>query len=109
VKIAVGTTRCSIVVTAIMRAGWKNRSQGADYKREETTKSRVHRMRYPPLKATCWGHVHSGGEVAHKPTLRRKETRIKTAHKKGGSESIGYMFGVFFLKRYLRSSTGSQE
>jgi hypothetical protein len=35
--------------------------------------------------------------------------RIKTAHKKGGSEGIGFMFEVFLLRRYLRSSTGSQE
>jgi hypothetical protein len=83
VKVGVGTTKYSIVVTAIMRAGRRTHSQGADYKRKESTKSRVHRMRYPPLKSTCWGHTHSGGEVAHKLTLRIKGTRIKTAHKKG--------------------------
>jgi hypothetical protein len=92
-----------------MRAGRRTCSQGADYKRKESTKSRVHRMRYPPRKTIHWGHVHSGGEVAHKPTLRRKGTRIKTAHKKGGSEGISYVFEVFLLKRCLRSFTGSQE
>jgi hypothetical protein len=35
--------------------------------------------------------------------------RIKTAHKKGGSEGIVYLYKVILLKRYLRSSTGSQE
>jgi hypothetical protein len=109
VKVAVGTTRHSIVVTAIMRAERGTHSQGTDYKRKESTKNRVHRTRYPPLKATCWGHTHSGGEVAHKLTLRRRGMRIKTAHKKGGSERIGYVFEVFLLKRYLRSSAGSQE
>jgi hypothetical protein len=49
---------------------------------EKSTKSRVYRMRYTPLKATCWGHT-TRGEVAHKLTLRRKGTRIKTIHKKG--------------------------
>jgi hypothetical protein len=42
-------------------------------------------------------------------TLRRKGTRIKTAHKMGGSEGINYVFEVFLLKRYLRSSIGSRE
>jgi hypothetical protein len=69
----------------------------------------VHRTRYPPHKATHWGHVHSGGEGAHKLTLRIKGTRIKTAHKKGKSEDISYVFEVILFKRYLRSSTGSQE
>jgi hypothetical protein len=66
-----------------MRAGRGTRSQSTDYKRKESTKSRVHRMRCPSLKATPWGHTHSGAKVAHKPTLRRKGTRIKTAHEKG--------------------------
>jgi hypothetical protein len=83
------------------------RSQGTDYKRKESTKSRLHRTRYPPLKPTRWGHTHSGGEVAHKLTLRRKGMRTKTARKKGGSEGKGYVFEVFLLK-YLKSSTGSQ-
>jgi hypothetical protein len=59
-----------------MGAGRKMHSQGADYKREERTKSRVHRMAYLPLKAIHWGHIYLGGEVAHKPTLRIKGTRI---------------------------------
>jgi hypothetical protein len=25
---------------------------------------------YPPFKANCWSHIHSGGEVTHKPTLK---------------------------------------
>jgi hypothetical protein len=59
-----------------MGAGRRTHSQGADYKREESTKSRVHRMRYPPLKTTHEGHIHSEGEVPHKLTLRIKGTRI---------------------------------
>jgi hypothetical protein len=66
----------SVIVTAIIGAERGICSQGADYKREESTKSRVHRVRYPPLKAILWGHIHSGGEAAHKLTLRIKGTRI---------------------------------
>jgi hypothetical protein len=91
------------------REGTRSQGTDTDYKRKESTKSRVHRTKYPPLKVTRWGHTHSGGEDAHKLTLRRKWMRIKTVHKKGGSEGIGYVFEVFLLKRYLRSSTGSQE
>jgi hypothetical protein len=65
-----------------MRAGRGTRSQGTDYKRKESTKNRVHRTRYPPLRATHWGHTHSGGEVAHKPTLRRRGMRIKQPTKR---------------------------
>jgi hypothetical protein len=65
-----------------MRAGRRTCSQGTDYKMEESTKRRIHRMRYPPLKATCWCHIHSGGEVAHKLTLRRKGIRIKQPTKR---------------------------
>jgi hypothetical protein len=75
-----------------MRAGRGTCSQGTDYKRKESTKSRVHRMRYSPLQATRWGHIHSGEELSHKLTLRRRGARIKTAHKKGRSEGIGYVY-----------------
>jgi hypothetical protein len=51
-------------------------SQGAGYKSEESTRNRAHRMRCLPLKATHWSHAHKGGEVAHKPTLKIKETRV---------------------------------
>jgi hypothetical protein len=33
-------------------------------------------MKYLSLKAIHWSHIHSGGEVAHKLTLRIKGTRI---------------------------------
>jgi hypothetical protein len=69
-----------------MRAGRGTRSQGTDYKRKESMKSRVHRTRYPPLRATHWA-TSTRGEVAHRPTLRRKGTRIKTA-------VMGIMFDV---------------
>jgi hypothetical protein len=49
-------------------------------------------MRYSPLQATRWGHIHSGEELSHKLTLRRRGARIKTAHKKGRSEGIGYVY-----------------
>jgi hypothetical protein len=51
-------------------------SQGAGYKSEESTRSRAHRMRYLPLKATHWSHVHSGREVTHKTAFKMKGTRI---------------------------------
>jgi hypothetical protein len=51
-------------------------SQGAGYMSEESTKSSTHRTRYTPLKAILWSHVHLGGEVAHKPILEIKGTRI---------------------------------
>jgi hypothetical protein len=92
-----------------MRVGRRTCSQGAHYNRKESIKSQVHRTRCLPLKVTRCGHIHSGGEVAHKLTLRIKETKIITAHKKGGSEGISYMFEELLLKRYLRSSTGSKE
>jgi hypothetical protein len=57
-------------------------SQGADCKREESTNSRVHRMRYPPCKAICWGHIHSGGEVAYKLTLRIRGPEYKQPTKR---------------------------
>jgi hypothetical protein len=59
-----------------MRAGRGTCSQGAYYKREESTKSRVHRTKYPSLKAIRSGHTHLGGEDAHKLTLRIKGMRI---------------------------------
>jgi hypothetical protein len=54
-----------------MRAGRRTCSQGADYKREESTKSRVHRMRYPPL-----GPYPLRGRSCPQMTLRIKGTRI---------------------------------
>jgi hypothetical protein len=56
--------------------------QGTDYKNKLSIRNRAHRIRYPPLKANRWGHVHSGGEVAHKPTLKIRGTRMLTVHKK---------------------------
>jgi hypothetical protein len=35
------------------------------------------------------GHLHSGGEVAHRLILRREGTRTRFTHRKGWSESIG--------------------
>jgi hypothetical protein len=74
------------------------RAQRAEYTGRDTHHSRL-----------LIGAISTRGEVAYKPTLRRKGTRIKTAHTKGESEGIGYVFKAFLLKRYLRSSTGSQE
>jgi hypothetical protein len=39
-------------------------------------RNRAHRMRYPPLKANHWSHVHSGGEFAHKPALKIRGIRM---------------------------------
>jgi hypothetical protein len=36
-----------------------------------------------------WGHLHSGGEVAHRLILRREGTRTRITHRKGCSGSIG--------------------
>jgi hypothetical protein len=49
----------------------------------------VHRARYPKQTAARWGHLHSGGEVAHRLILRREGTRTRITHRKGWSESIG--------------------
>jgi hypothetical protein len=46
-------------------------------------------------RAVLWGHLHSGGEVAHWPILRREGTRTRITHRKGWSESIG---GVVYSK-----------
>jgi hypothetical protein len=56
-----------------MEVGRRIHSQGTGYKTEESTRSR---MKYPPLKATHWSHAYSGGEVAQKPKLKIKGTRI---------------------------------
>jgi hypothetical protein len=37
---------------------------------------RTHKIRYPPLKANLWSHVHSGREVTHKPTLKIRGIRM---------------------------------
>jgi hypothetical protein len=58
--------------------------KGTSHKKEEST-----RTRYPKQRATKWGHLHSGGEVAHKPILRREGTTTRVTHRKGWSESIG--------------------
>jgi hypothetical protein len=66
--------------------------RGRRAQRAEYTGQDIHHSRL------FFGAISTQGEVAHKLTLRRKGTRIKTAHKNGGSEGIGYMFKVFLLK-----------
>jgi hypothetical protein len=63
--------------------------KGSSHKKEESTRSKVHRARYPKQRAAQWGHLHSGGEVAHSTTLRREGVRTRITHRKGWSESIG--------------------
>jgi hypothetical protein len=52
-------------------------------------------VRYPKQRAAQWGHLHSGGEVAHRPMLRRDGMRTRVTYRKGWSESIG---GVVYNK-----------
>jgi hypothetical protein len=59
------------------------------HKKEETTRSKVHRVRFPKQRAARWDHLKSGGEVAHRPILRREGMRTRITHRKGWSESIG--------------------
>jgi hypothetical protein len=63
--------------------------EGTGHKKEESTMNKVHRARYPKQRAARWGHLHSGGEVAHRPILRREGMRTRVTHRKGWSESIG--------------------
>jgi hypothetical protein len=49
----------------------------------------VHRERYPKQRAVQWGHLHSRGEVTHRPILRRERMRTRITHRKGWSGSIG--------------------
>jgi hypothetical protein len=58
-------------------------SKDPDHKNEESTGNKVHRARYLRQRAVQWDHLHSGGEVTHRPTLRRMETRKRTTHRKG--------------------------
>jgi hypothetical protein len=57
--------------------------RGTDYKNQWSMRNRAHRRRYPPLKANRWGHVHSGGEVTHKPILKIGEPECKQHIKRG--------------------------
>jgi hypothetical protein len=61
--------------------------EGTGHKKELSTNSKTHRARYPKQRAARWGHLHSGGEVAHRPILRREGTRTRITHRKGWSES----------------------
>jgi hypothetical protein len=63
--------------------------KGTSHKKEESTKSKAHRARYPKQRAAPWGLLHSGGEVTHRPILRREGTRTRITHRKGWSGSIG--------------------
>jgi hypothetical protein len=69
--------------------------KGPSHKKEESTRSKAHRVRYPKQRVAQWGHLHSRGEVAHRPILRREGTRTRITHRKGWSESIG---GVVYNK-----------
>jgi hypothetical protein len=68
--------------------GWKD-SKDPGHKNEESIGSKAHRARYLRQRAMRWGHLHSGGEVAHRLTLRRMRMRTRITHRKGWSESIG--------------------
>jgi hypothetical protein len=59
-------------------------------------RNRAHRIRYPPLKANYWGHVHSGGEVTHKPTLNIGEQERKQ-HTNRGREGTEVMCLMWFF------------
>jgi hypothetical protein len=69
--------------------------EGTGHKKEESTRSKVHRARYPKQRAAQWGNLLSGGEVTHRPILRREGIRTRITHKKGWSGSIG---GVVYRK-----------
>jgi hypothetical protein len=59
VRVSDGKSRYSTGINAIIGAGREILRKGTGYKSEESTRSRAHRMRYLPLKATCRSHVHS--------------------------------------------------
>jgi hypothetical protein len=92
-----------------MGAGRGICSQGADYKREETQRAGYTGWATCHLRLFIKAISIQGKKFPTNPTLRIKRTRVQTAHKKGESEDISYVFKVFLLKRYLRSSTGSPE
>jgi hypothetical protein len=57
--------------------------KGTGYESKWSTRNRAHRRRYLPLKVNRWSHVHSGGEVAHKPTLKIGEEECNQPTKRG--------------------------
>jgi hypothetical protein len=63
--------------------------KGPSHKKEESTRRKAHRVRYPKQSAAQWGHLQSGGEVAHRPILRTEGMRMRIIHRKGWSEIIG--------------------
>jgi hypothetical protein len=63
-------------------------SKGPSHKKEESTRSKAHRARYPKQRAARWGHLHSGREVAHRPILRKEMTRTRITHRKGWSGAV---------------------
>jgi hypothetical protein len=57
--------------------------------------SKTHKARYPKQRAVQWGHLHPGGEFAHRPILRKGGMRIRVTHRMEWNESIG---GVVYNK-----------
>jgi hypothetical protein len=69
--------------------------EGTGHKKEESKRSKLHRARCPKQRAVQWGHLHSGGEVTHRPILRREGKRTRITRRKGLSGSIS---GVIYSK-----------